>query len=163
MKVLIRKTTKEDLTAIYDLHIKCFTTMDTWYKSYLANFMDSGYVIENINTNSMILGVLLYGDITACDENETLIMENNMEYNNKPTRGITMLCVDKKYQGKGLAKKLIDKYHHDNPHKTLCLHTRESNINAITLYKKKGYTIFGRIKDKYFCPTEDSIYMLFRG
>jgi ribosomal protein S18 acetylase RimI-like enzyme len=168
MKVLLRKTSREDLNAIYNLHLECFKPIDVWYKSYLANFMNSGYVIENIenieNSELIILGVLLYGNITACDENETIILYGNgKNFINKPMRGITMLCVNKNYQCKGLATKLIDKYHNDNPNQTLCLHTRESNINAISLYEKKGYKICGKIKDKYYFPIENSLYMLFSG
>jgi len=59
-----------------------------------------------------------------------------------------------------LAKKLIEKHWQDNPNKILCLNTRRSNINAYSLYKKMGYEHIALIKNKYFLPTEDSIFMI---
>jgi ribosomal protein S18 acetylase RimI-like enzyme len=72
-----------------------------------------------------------------------------------------MICVDPEFRGKGLAKKLIEKHWQDNPNKNiLCLNTRKTNISAFMLYKLMGYEHIAYIKNKYFLPTEDSIFMI---
>jgi ribosomal protein S18 acetylase RimI-like enzyme len=71
-----------------------------------------------------------------------------------------MICIDPKYRGKGLAKKLIEKHWKDNNNKLVCLNTRKSNITAFMLYKSMGYEHIAYIKNKYFLPTEDSIFMI---
>ena len=74
--------------------------------------------------------------------------------------GIVMICIDPRYRGYGLAKKLINKHIQNNSNKLLCLHTRKSNIIAYNLYKNMGYEHIGFIKNKYFLPNEDSIFMI---
>ena len=53
-----------------------------------------------------------------------------------------------------------DKHFKDNSNKTICLNTRRSNINAYRLYQSMGYNHIAFIKNKYFLPTEDSIFMI---
>ena len=71
-----------------------------------------------------------------------------------------MICVDPKYRGKGLAKKLIQKHFVDNVNKVVCLNTRRSNISAYKLYQTMGYDHIAYIKNKYFLPNEDAIFMI---
>jgi ribosomal protein S18 acetylase RimI-like enzyme len=171
MKVVIRRTTNEDLDAVYDLHQKCFQPSDCWYKSYLRNFMSSGYVLVSVENNKFI-GVLLEGDVVACADGsvdtgmEQFIHDSEMgKYFVKDNKhkvvlhGMVMVCVHPRYRNKGLGGRLIDTFHKDNKNKELYLHTRQSNANNISVYKSKGYQILGRIKDKYFQPTEDSVFM----
>ena len=49
---------------------------------------------------------------------------------------------------------------HYKMHIMLCLNTRQSNSNACELYKSMGYIQIAIIKNKYFLPSEDSIYMI---
>jgi ribosomal protein S18 acetylase RimI-like enzyme len=71
-----------------------------------------------------------------------------------------MICIDPKYRSKGLAKKLIQKHFDDNKNKIVCLNTRRSNLCAYKLYQTMGYEHISYIKNKYFLPTEDSIFMI---
>lgn len=84
-------------------------------------------------------------------------LKNNLHFND--IYGIVMICVHPDFRGKGLAKKLIEKHFKDNPNKILCLNTRKSNIGAFMLYKSMGYEHIANIKNKYFLPNEDSIFM----
>jgi ribosomal protein S18 acetylase RimI-like enzyme len=159
MKLLLRRTNTNDLENIYNLQKECFSSMDSWYKSFITNFLDSGYVVVMHNTNTL-LGVLLYGEIVGCGPNETIKLLN--QYNvdiSKPMRGIMMICVNPSFQSKGLATRLITRYHEDNKNIPLCLNTRLTNKNAINLYKKMGYQEYGVVRDKYFNPTEDCLFM----
>lgn len=186
MKVKIRRTTNDDLDGIFNLHTKCFSQNDCWYKSAIKNYLDTGIVVELSDTMELI-GVVLQGTIVACNQaftdETTSQFTNDSEmkgymkdifeplnsdgrdfYSNKlhlkELEGIVMICVDPKYRGKGLAKKLIEKHFKDNMNKVVCLNTRRSNINAYQLYKSMGYTHIAYIKNKYFLPTEDSVYMI---
>lgn len=181
MKIKIRRSTQADLEDVYNLHTKCFSPSDHWYKFAIKNFLDRGIVIENKETNKMI-GVLLQGIIIPCnpkmeiEDDETKddgYKEDIFEPTNeagkiffeskthlKPIQGIMMICVDPDFRGKGLGRKLIDKHFQDNPERTLCLNTRRSNISAYSLYKKMGYVHIAFIKNKYFTPNEDSIFMV---
>ena len=198
MKIKIRRSCQSDLDKVYDLHVKCFSQSDHWYKSNIRHYLDNGIVVETKDSNK-IIGILLQGSITPC--NQDLNVENsstdfslfaptntNQENTSKQESdykadefipvndtgklfleksihikelyGIVMICVDSEYRGKGLAQKLIEKHWQDNPKKILALNTRGSNINAYSLYKKMGYEHIALIKNKYFLPTEDSIFMI---
>ena len=94
------------------------------------------------------------------NEDGKLFQKANYQY--KSIYGIVMICIDNEFRGKGLAKKLIEKHFKDNTntHNILCLNTRRSNINAYKLYQSMGYNHIAFIKNKYFLPVEDSIFMI---
>ncbi len=153
-------------------------------KGIVVEFVDSNSNIDN--KPNQIIGVLLQGSIVPCNKkfNEEelddsthkinsgykedifepvssdgeIFFKNNLHY--KELYGIVMICVDSKFRGKGLAKKLIEKHFTDNTGKLVCLNTRRTNVNAYLLYKKMGYEHIAYIKNKYFQPTEDSIFMI---
>lgn len=190
MKVIIRNSTQADLDKVFDLHQHCFNKLDQWYKSSIQNYLDDGIIIElstslnnQNNEEKTIIGILLQGLITPCNkkikyddiiddshndynedifepinDNGQLFFKNNDQY--KEIYGIMMICIDPKFRGKGLAQKLILKHFNNNPNKLLCLNTRRSNINAYRLYKKMGYEHIALIKNKYFLPNEDSVFMI---
>ena len=187
MKVKFRRSCQDDLESVYELHTKCFASSDQWYKSNIKHYLDNGIIIELKNK---LIGVLLQGPITACNqkfnideldeqihkvksgyqedifepinETGTLFLKNNIHF--KELYGIVMICIQPEFRGKGLAKKLIDKHFQDtnnhNHSKVICLNTRKTNINAYLLYKKMGYQHIAYIKNKYFFPNEDSIFMI---
>lgn len=174
MKVILRQSNSKDLESIYDLQIKCFIKSEHWYRSIIQNYLSDGYILEIIlsNNTTKVIGVLLHGEIVPCNEGifnnggdvfipntdyGKYFFDNNLHKN--PHHGITMLCVHPKFRNKGLAQKLINKFHNDHNNKTLCLNTRASNP-AYHLYRKLGYEHIGTIKEKYFLPTEDSLFML---
>ena len=170
MRVKIRKSNSNDIDSIYHLHTLCFTKNDQWYKSSISQYLNNGIVIE---FESNIIGVLLQGYIKPCTnnifnndnpdvfepltDNGTIFFNQNLH--NSQIFGIVMICIHPNYRGKGLAKKLILKHHTTN-HECVCLNTRKSNINAFMLYKSMGYEHIAYIKNKYFLPNEDSIFMV---
>lgn len=183
MKIKIRRSCQTDLDSVYDLHKKCFKESDCWYKSNIRHYLDKGIIVESIKEDTKkVIGILLQGFITPCNKkydcdenigtdynedqfdpvNETgkYFLDNNIHF--KELYGIVMVCVDPDYRNRGIAKKLIKKHFQDNPNKLLCLNTRRSNINAYSLYKKIGYEHIAFIKNKYFLPTEDSIFMIYQ-
>jgi ribosomal protein S18 acetylase RimI-like enzyme len=165
MKLKIRRSNKDDIDKIYDLHNKCFEPGDQWYKSYIIQYLENSFVIEN-NETKELFGVLLQGPIVAFNLNETFELINksgeifkDQKLYLEPIQGITMLCVHPDFRNKGLASKLIELHLKEYKNELICLHTRKSNP-AFNLYKKYGYEHIVTIKDKYYSPTEDSYFMI---
>ena len=133
--------------------------------------LKDSYVVEKVEAtgDKNIIGVMLQNNITPCEpfdiqnyialnEEGKLFKENDFHIQN--LYGITMLCINPKYRGKGLAKKLIEIHFKSNQDKgILCLNTRKSNP-AYHLYLKMGYKHIADIRDKYFFPNEDSFFMI---
>lgn len=178
MKLIIRNSNINDLDKLYELHKLCFTSIDQWYKNNFNAYINNSIILENINNNE-ILGFLIHGSIFPCVKNNnmfndnlndvfipnneigTLFLNNNIHYNEH--FGILMLCVHPNYRNKGIATKLINvhfNYSIANNHKVICLNARKSNINAINLYIKMGYSNIAFITNKYFFPSEDSVFMI---
>ncbi len=97
-------------------------------------------------------------EFSPVNDTGKFFLNNSIHF--KELYGIVMICIDPEFRGKGLGKKLIEKHWQDNTNKVLCLNTRRSNISAYTLYKKMGYEHIAFIKNKYFQPNEDSIFMI---
>ena len=173
MKIKLRRSNQQDLENIYQLHTNCFSNSDRWYRSTIQQFLNNGIIVE-IKETSEIIGVLLQGEITPC--NKKIELNNDLEYKEdifesvsdkgksfnpfQEYYGIVMICIHPDFRGKGLGKKLIEAHFDDNSDKLLCLNTRRSNINAYQLYKRMGYEHIAFIKNKYFLPSEDSIFMI---
>lgn len=174
MKIKIRRSCNDDIDKIFNLHNICFSKNDCWYKSAISNYVDSGIVIEIVDSKE-IIGVLLQGNILPCSDSffdsKDELIELNKEsdlgegfikdnLHKKEHMGIVMICIHPEYRNKGLAKKLINKHFNDNKGKLVCLNTRKSNHKAISLYKSLGYDHIGNIPNKYFLPNEDSVFMI---
>jgi len=176
MKLKLRTSNNNDIDKIYNLQLKCFNINDTWYKQIICQYINTGLVIENENND--IIGVLLQGNLTPCNKkydffnkfdykedifesvniDGELFFNNNKHYDNY--HGILMICVDEQYRMKKLAQKLISTFFEQNKNITVGLFTRKSNINAYNLYLKMGFNHIGNIKNKYFNPDEDAIFMI---
>jgi ribosomal protein S18 acetylase RimI-like enzyme len=159
MKIIIRKSSIDDLNQVFNLHNKCFSFNDRWYLNAIRQYIDNSIVIEY---DKNIIGVLLQGEFIPVLDNEKYIsiIENNKNYNNS-VYGIVMLCVDTAYRNLGLATKLIDMHKQLNKKKTLYLCTRRSNEYAISLYIKNNYINVGYIENKYYLPSEDAFLMMY--
>ena len=167
MKIRIRKSVKSDVDGIYDCHQLCFNLGDQWYKSSIKDYVDNSYIVEIIETKK-IIGVLLQGSFTPCCTSENFVPKTstgikfkNNNYHLESNMGILMLCVEPTYRNKGLAKKLIEQHLKQYKDNILCLNTRKSNP-AYNLYLKMGYEHIGTIENKYYCPNEDSYFMLIK-
>ena len=161
----IRDSKSDDIDNIYNLQTECFSRSDLWYKAIIQQYLDNGYVIEN--NNNKIIGVLLHGDINACDRGEEFIPLNdkgidfvNNNLQNEKFNGIVMICIHPEYQKQGLATLLVKKYFDINKQTIICLFTRKSNTKAIKLYNKMGYNQIGFISNKYFFPNEDGSFFM---
>lgn len=165
IKVKIRKAINNDLNNIYECHKQCFEIGDLWYKSIIQQHLNKAYVIE---TSSMIIGVMLQGNVFACDNSEKENFIPNDKKNHlhisddmltKEFPGIIMLCIHPSYRGKGLAKKLIETHFKLNENNIVAINTRKSNP-AYYMYLKMGYELIGSVTEKYYSPTENSYFMI---
>lgn len=87
-------------------------------------------------------------------DNEQLIGLVACYLNNSDTKQgyITNVSVEKNYQGKGIAKKLVQQTIDKAialKFKTLFLEVNVNNSSAISLYQSLGFTLNGRVKDSY--------------
>ena len=155
MEIILRKSNKDDIDNIYNLHLICFSFGDHWYKNAFSNYVDNSLVIEYDN---VIIGVLLQGYFMPLINNDILDRPLNIQYNDL-LYGIVMLCIHPTFRNNGLATQLINE--HINHTNKSYLNVRKSNIIAIKRYIKNGYIIIGLIKNKYYLPVEDSYIMVF--
>ena len=75
---------------------------------------------------------------------------------------VTNIAVTKKARGRGIGGALVEALVNFSKEKSLAfisLEVRESNIPAISLYKKFGFEDKGKRKAFYQSPTEDAIIM----
>ena len=77
---------------------------------------------------------------------------------------IMNIAVSEEYRRRGIATAILDKMIEDGIKKGIkafTLEVRDSNISAISLYEKKGFTFVG-IRKKYYAGKEDArIYWLY--
>lgn len=169
--VVFRQSKPSDLDKMYELHKLCFKNQsDQWYKAMFQQFTDKSLVIER-ESDKEIIAFLLQGSIIPCDseddsDNFIPLTTNGVDFKKRNLHlsemyGIVLLCVHPDYRGKGLAQKLITKHILINPNRTLCLNTRKSNP-AYYLYLKMGYEHCATIKNKYYQPIEDSMFMIIK-
>jgi ribosomal-protein-alanine N-acetyltransferase len=72
------------------------------------------------------------------------------------------IVVDKSQRGKGIASQLIDMAHDfikENGKQKVLLEVRESNLPAISLYKKVGYKKIS-VRKRYYSDDENALVML---
>ena len=75
---------------------------------------------------------------------------------------IVNIAVLEKYRKNGYGSAILEKfiaYCKENGVSKVMLEVRESNIAAITLYKKYGFSEVGKSVNHYSCPTENAILM----
>ena len=74
---------------------------------------------------------------------------------------INRIAVVQEFRGRGLGTYLLRCIEELLPPEVniFNLEVRESNLHAIEMYEKFGYTVLGRRKNFYRCPVEDALLM----
>ena len=74
---------------------------------------------------------------------------------------INRIAVVQEFRGRGLGTYLLRCIEELLPPEVniFNLEVRESNVHAIEMYEKFGYTVLGRRKNFYRCPVEDALLM----
>lgn len=81
---------------------------------------------------------------------------------NSTTSELLNIGVLKKFQGKGYAQEMMQKYFELNADKNIfVLVTKPDNIPALRFYEKLGYKIL-ELKKNYYGPGEDRVFLEFQ-
>ena len=136
MELKIIKAEENDLEAILKLQKECYITEAEIYNDY-----NIAPLVQNIDTlkgefeKSTILKALV----------DNKIIGSVRGYWDKGTLYIGKLIVDKKYQNKGIAQKLLDAIEQQfQGYTRVELFTGFKSLKNLYLYKKKGYKEFKR-------------------
>nr|WP_307992269.1 ribosomal protein S18-alanine N-acetyltransferase [uncultured Niameybacter sp.] len=140
--MVIRKGTKEDIEAIYNIELESFSvpwSLESITKE-LANEMAYYVVAEE---DGQVLGYAGLWDVVGEGQ-------------------ITNIAVRPSGRRKGIGKKLVEglmAYGKEKGLEVLILEVRQSNEAAIKLYTGAGFKDIGKRKNYYTKPTEDAILM----
>jgi ribosomal-protein-alanine acetyltransferase len=141
-KIAIQKAEGPDIEAVYNIEIE--ESSHPWKKSYfLAE-------ISNDISYFFICRDLESGDIAGYIV--SWIIEDILEIHN--------LAVKEPFKRRGIATALLNfmvTLARQEKVKEMFLEVRESNQNAVALYKKLGFKLKGRRKDYYNNPPEDAL------
>lgn len=141
--MLIRKAVPDDLPEIVRLENVCFT--DPWSERILKESLENprSEFFVCVSDDGTLVG---YAEMTyVFDEGD-----------------LTNIAVSPLYRKQGIGRFLLDKvFEAAKAHalSVLFLEVRISNLSAIRLYEKSGFTDEGIRKNYYSCPTEDACIM----
>ena len=149
----IRKSNIDDINEIHSLQVLCFSGNDRWSKYIYTEYINNSLVLE---CDGRIVSVLIQGYIYPSRYNKIFYPINDLgqkflddNKNKSPIFGIVLIFTDDKFRKKGLAEMLINKHFELNKNQTLCLNTRTTNSDSISLYKKVGYEHIANIERYY--------------
>lgn len=140
--MVIRKGTKEDIEAIYDIELESFSV--PWSLESITKELENEvayYVVAE--EEGQVLGYAGLWDVVGEGQ-------------------ITNIAVRPSGRRKGVGKKLVEgliTYGKEKGLEVLILEVRESNEAAIKLYSGVGFKDIGKRKNYYTKPTEDAILM----
>ena len=146
MKYSIGKTQKEDIPAIADLEQHCFSMPLT--EKQIRSLIEAGNTCfltakmsDSGGCESEVLGYI--GMQTVLDEGYIL-----------------NIAVSESYRQQGIADALMESIEEESVRRSLAfisLEVRESNLAAVSLYRKHGYLLAGRRVNYYSRPREDAL------
>ena len=151
MKVTIRQGNIDDVAILQEFGIRTFR--ESFEKANTKENMDiyieKSFSLEQINHDLKTIGTTFF--IALSDNQLVGYTKTNeglgpKELSNKKTLEIERIYVDKKYQGEGIGKLLLDKCFQLarlKKIKTVWLGVWEHNPKAIAFYKKCGFKKFG--------------------
>ena len=142
MDYQIKPLTEDFVDSVSEIERECFSTpfSKNDILSYLKNDIWHFFACFS---NDKLLGYISF----------TLIIDEI---------SICNVAVSESHRGKGVGSALVGyllDFARKNQVKSLFLEVRESNINAISLYKKFGFEKTGLSKNHYSSPTENAILM----
>lgn len=140
--LVIKKATPDDAYDLSLIENQCFST--PWSENSLREFVntESSYVLTALVDDKTVGYIGMYHSFGEGD--------------------ITNVAVMKDYRNLGIAKKLISELialSRESGISVLRLEVRQSNISAISLYKKFGFFEVGIRKNYYSHPKENAVLM----
>lgn len=141
--MIVRKAKKEDLISIFEIELESFSDPYSLNDLEYELFNNPVSTILVLEEDGVIFG---YYDFWTTFDSST----------------ICKIAIKKNKRKQGLAKLLLEKgelYLKKENVETITLEVRESNIDAINLYKRNGF-IEVTIKKNYYGDGENAIYMM---
>ena len=142
---IIYRLNSKDACAVAELEKACFTL--PWTKeNYLQALEQSAFILYGIKREGQLVSYVSFYHLY--DEIE-----------------IINIATESNFRRLGYANKLLSFVMFDavkNGFKRVLLEVRESNMAAISLYKKLGFTKIGRRHKYYFDTNEDALVYEFR-
>ena len=140
--VTIEKASVSDIYAIAEIEKKCFSV--PWSETAIEDFINNPLcVMFCAKHNEKTIGYVgLYIIFEDCD--------------------IANVAVIPEFRNRGIAKKLMEyavSFANEKNVKKLMLEVRASNVPAISLYEKLGFSTVGIRKNYYTQPKEDALLM----
>ena len=141
-KYIVNKSLIDDVGQIYDIETECFNV--PWSQELLKR--------EILNEDAMCFCVKDNGEVVGFIVSDIFYDELH----------ITNIAVTQVYRRKGIGELLLEKVLSEAKKagfEDITLEVRISNMPAIKMYEKKGFTADG-IRKKYYCDNgEDAVIM----
>ncbi|MCD7823514.1 MAG: ribosomal protein S18-alanine N-acetyltransferase [Oscillospiraceae bacterium] len=134
----IREMTESDIPAVCEIEKECFTAEAWSEESFSYRLGREGFISLVAEEEAEVVGYV--AGTTVLDE----------QY-------LDSLAVRADWRGNGIATALMKEAFDDD--KTVYLEVRKSNLPAICLYKKLGFTRYAERNGYYENPTENAILM----
>lgn len=139
LKADIFSVSKDMICDIYSIAEKCFS--DPWSESVFESaFAHPDSCFIGARVNGIIVGYIVVqkmGDVMSVDD----------------------IAVLPDFRRCGIAQKLLEKAHDKYSEYNFILEVRESNLSAVSLYRKLGYEQVGFRKRYYSNPIEGAVLM----
>lgn len=140
--LIIEKMKKEDLDQVIKIEEKSFS--DPWNKSFFSQDIDNEYALPLVaRADDNVVGYICLWKIL--DEIQ-----------------ISNIAVSPEYRRRGIGEKMMEKTLNlaaKKDFRRISLDVRVSNLPAVSLYKKFGFTQAGRRKNYYRSPPEDALIL----
>lgn len=133
---------KDDVGGVYELEKECFSS--PWSIDGIAAELDNDTAhFLCAKSNDKIIGYIGVHEVAG-------------------EAYISNIAVSEKFRQKGVASSLLNTAEQSAKKRGcifISLEVRKSNIAAVNLYNKRGYTVRGERKDFYSAPKEDALIM----
>ena len=137
---VLRAAKKEDVPSVLNAERLSFS--DPWTEGMLLSSVSDGF------------------DFTLLFDGKTLVGYSILDRRVSGEAELHNIAIIPNYRGKGLSSLLMDKIISDaGDSSVIFLEVRASNVAAIGLYKKYGFTEIGKRKNYYKNPPDDAIIM----
>ncbi len=139
--IMVRRAAVEDVPRLAEIEKICFSA--PWSEAVFKDFLGrNGSVVLAAASEGIVMGY-----VTGA-----YVLDQSDIYN---------IAVTAEYRRKGVGDALLREFFAALPDgvKSVGLEVRESNLAAISMYKKNGFEIVGMRKNFYASPRENAVLM----
>ncbi len=139
--IMVRRAVSRDIPRLAEIEKICFS--EPWSEAVFKDFLGGN--------GSIVLAAVSEGTVVGYVTG-AYVLERSDIYN---------IAVTADYRRKGVGNALLREFFAVLPNgvKTVGLEVRESNLAAISMYKKNGFETVGMRKNFYVLPRENAVLM----